>query len=86
MFLKASAFSASVPVALTGSGMPQWAVIGWPGQGGHSSFAAASQSVNTKSSGGASAPWNSPTFFARSTETSCPLFSSTSSANGFISE
>ena len=33
--------------------MPQWAVIGWPGQIGQTSFAALSQTVNTKSKVGA---------------------------------
>ncbi len=32
-----------------GSGTPQCAVIGWPGQNGHTSLAALSQTVNTKS-------------------------------------
>ena len=40
------------PTALTGSGRPQCPVIDWPGQGGHSSFAAVSQTVNTKSIAG----------------------------------
>ena len=46
---KASRLSASVPSAAAGSGMPQCAVIGCPGQTGHSSPAAWSQTVKTKS-------------------------------------
>ena len=36
-----------------GSSMPQWAVIGWPGQTGQASAAAVSQTVKTKSITGA---------------------------------
>jgi len=36
--------------------MPQWPLIGWPSQAGHSSLAAWLQTVKTKSSGGASGP------------------------------
>src|SRR5688572_13271433 len=50
--LNARAFSSSVPSTAAGSWMPQWAVIGCPGQTGHTSWAALSQTVNTKSSGG----------------------------------
>ena len=39
--------------------MPQCAVIGWPGQTGHASAAASSQTVKTKSSLGASGRANS---------------------------
>src|SRR5215469_14719560 len=39
--------------------MPQWAVIGWPGQTGQTSFAALSQTVKTKSSLGESGFANS---------------------------
>ena len=38
----------SVPFTAAGSGMPQCAVIGCPGQIGHTSFAALSQTVKTK--------------------------------------
>ena len=31
--MEGEAFSASVPATLTGSGMPQCAVMGWPGPG-----------------------------------------------------
>ena len=41
----------SVPSTAAGSGTPQCAVMGWPGQYGHISPAALSQTVNTKSSG-----------------------------------
>src|SRR4029079_2093712 len=67
---KASACSASVPCALAGSGKPQWAVIGWPGQMGQGSLGASSQTVNTKSSFGASGVVNSSQDFERSLETS----------------
>jgi hypothetical protein len=42
-----------------GSGTPQWAVIGCPGQTGHISWAALSQTVKTKWSWGASGFTNS---------------------------
>ena len=45
--------------------MPQWAVIGWPGQIGQTSPAALSQTVKTKSSFGASGPANSSQDFER---------------------
>ena len=45
--------SSGVPWTAAGSGMPQCAVIGWPGQTGHTSLAALSHTVNTKSSSGA---------------------------------
>src|SRR5256885_16990065 len=37
-----------VPVTAAGSGTPQCAVIGWPGQTGQISFAALSHTVKTK--------------------------------------
>ena len=43
----------SVPSTAAGSSMPQCAVIGWPGQTGHASPAALSQTVKTKSIFGA---------------------------------
>ena len=46
------------------------AIIGCPGQTGHGSFAAVSQTVKTKSSFGASAPENSFQVFERNPETS----------------
>ena len=45
--------------------MPQCAVIGWPGQTGQVSPAALSQTVNTKSSGGAPGLANSFQDFER---------------------
>ena len=51
---KARWVSASLPVTAAGSGMPQCAVIGWPGHTGQVSAAASSQTVKTKSSFGAS--------------------------------
>jgi len=45
--------------------MPQWAVIGWPGQTGQASPAAPSQTVNTKSIAGAPGPANSSQLFER---------------------
>jgi hypothetical protein len=62
---KARCFSASVPSAAAGSGTPQWAVIGWPGQTGQLSLAALSQTVNTKSSSGAPGRVNSSQSFDR---------------------
>src|SRR5579871_3427204 len=47
------------PVTAAGSGMPQCAVTGRPGQTGHASLAALSQTVKTKSSSGAPGPENS---------------------------
>jgi hypothetical protein len=44
-------------VASAGSGIPQCAVIGWPGQIGQVSPAALSQTVNTKSMKGATRPF-----------------------------
>ena len=40
--------SASGPVAAAGSGTPQCALMGWPGQVGQTSAAALSQTVKTK--------------------------------------
>src|SRR5271154_2881769 len=42
-----------VPLTAAGSGMPQWAGLGWPGQMGQTSPAALSQTVKTKSRRGA---------------------------------
>src|ERR1700722_7483607 len=54
-----------VPCTAAGSGMPQCAVIGWPGHTGHTSFAALSQTVKTKSSLGASRLANSSQLLLR---------------------
>ena len=61
----AAAISASSPSTAAGSGTPQCAVIGWPGQTGQTSFAALSQTVNTKSSGGAPGAANSSQLLER---------------------
>ena len=55
----------SLPTKAAGSSMPQCAVIGWPGQTGQTSAAALSQTVNTKSSSGASGLVNSSQLFER---------------------
>ena len=57
---------ARVPVTAAGSGMPQCAVIGCPGQTGQTSLAASSQTVNTKCITGACAPANSLQLLLRS--------------------
>jgi hypothetical protein len=44
----ARAISSGVPTAAAGSGTPQWAVKGRPGQTGQISLAALSQTVKTK--------------------------------------
>src|SRR5581483_3439710 len=67
---KARRISASLPVAAAGSGTPQCAVIGCPGQNGQGSFAALSQTVNTKSSFGAPARENSSQLLERNLLTS----------------
>ena len=67
---KANRTSASLPVASAGSGTPQCAVIGCPGQTGQGSFAALSQTVKTKSSFGASGAENSFQLFDRNPDTS----------------
>src|SRR5579863_3861655 len=66
----AKRISASVPILAAGSGKPQWAVIGCPGQTGHVSAAASSQRVNAKSSFGAFGPVNSVQLFERTLLTS----------------
>src|SRR5579864_3233614 len=58
--------SAAVPRMAAGSGMPQCAVNGCPGQTGQTSFAALSQTVNTKSSLGALGNENSSHALLRS--------------------
>ena len=67
---KANRISASVPIVVAGSGKPQWAVIGCPGQTGQVSAAASSQSVKAKSSFGALGPVNSVQLFERALPTS----------------
>src|SRR5579871_5253690 len=55
----AFAICSGVPSTAAGSGTPQWAVIGCPGQMGQTSFAALSQTVKTKSKRGESGFANS---------------------------
>ena len=55
----------SLPTNAAGSSTPQCALIGWPGQTGHISAAALSQTVNTKSSMGAPGPVNSSQLLER---------------------
>ncbi len=64
--LKARSISSAVPFTAAGSGIPQCAVMGWPGQNGHTSLAALSQTVKIKSRGGESAPENSSQDLLRS--------------------
>ena len=65
VFLKASAFSASVPSPADGSAYPQWAVAGLPGQKGQTSPAALSQTVMIRSMWGASGRANSSQLLLR---------------------
>jgi hypothetical protein len=69
-------------LCLAGSAKPQWAVMGWPGQMGQASLAASSQTVNTKSSCGASGPANWSQDLERSFEMSKFDLRSTASASG----
>ena len=62
---KRARFPLRVPSTAAGSGMPQCAVMGWPGQAGQTSPAASSQTVMTKSSFGASGRANSSQDFER---------------------
>ena len=75
-------FSSSVPSTAAGSGTPQWAVTGWPGQIGQASAAAESQTVKMKSIFGAPAAANSSQLFERAPLVGRPLFVSSSIANG----
>lgn len=52
---KAAAFSASLPSTAAGSGMPQCALVGRPGQTGQVFAAALSQTVKMRSNSGPSA-------------------------------
>ena len=62
----ARAKSSGVPVTLDGSATPQCAVVGWPGQTGHTSLAAWSHTVNTKCIAGAPERANSSQLLLRS--------------------
>ena len=57
--------SSAVPCTAAGSGTPQCAVMGCPGHTGQTSFAALSQTVKTKSSGGAPGCANSSQLLLR---------------------
>ena len=76
--------SASEPVTAAGSGTPQCAVIGCPGQTGHCSAAAWSQTVNTKCMCGASGAVNSSQLLLRRPSVGTRCCSSSSSASGSI--
>ncbi|MNY04743.1 hypothetical protein D3C86_1374390 [compost metagenome] len=80
--LMACCFCASVPSHAAGSGTPQWAVIGWPGQTGHISPAALSHTVKTKSSDGAPSWENSSQLLLRKPAVSIPCRASAASASG----
>src|SRR5215469_17200492 len=62
--------------------MPQWAVIGWPGQTGQTSFAALSQTVKTKSSLGESGFANSSQGLLRAPQAGIRAASSCRRASG----
>src|SRR3984957_6353858 len=72
----------SVPSTAAGSSMPQWAVMGWPGQMGHVSAAAVSQTVKTKSMTGAPGAANSSQLFDRKSSVRYLYLSSTLRAKG----
>jgi hypothetical protein len=72
-------------VLAAGSWMPQWAVIGWPGHTGQTSSAARSQTVKTKSRGGASAVTNSSQLLLRRFSVGSRFLLNTSSGNGWTS-
>src|SRR5260221_7916177 len=74
--------SPSEPCAAAGSGKPQCAVIGRPGQNGHASPAALSQTVNTKSREGAAGPANSSQLLLPRTAVDSCIWPSSSSAIG----
>src|SRR6202030_3246695 len=70
----------SEPSTAAGSGIPQCAVIGCPGQYGHTSPAALSHTVKTKSRGGAPGAANSSQLLLRSPSVGRFIFLSSSSA------
>ena len=84
-FVNALALSSSDPAAAAGSSMPQCAVIGWPGQTGHTSAAALSQTVNTNCIGGASGDENSFQLLLRRCSVGSRLRSSVAIASGCTS-
>src|SRR5258705_8791133 len=65
----ARSICSGVPSTAAGSGTPQWAVTGCPGHTGQISFAALSQTVNTKSIFGAPGFANSSQLLLRKPET-----------------
>jgi hypothetical protein len=69
---KAAAIWVGEPTVAAGSGTPQCAVTGLPGQIGQTSPAALSQTVKMKSIGGASGPANSSHDFERKSDGSEP--------------
>src|SRR5215469_18308958 len=70
------------PFTPAGSGTPQWAVNGCPGHTGHTSLAALSQTVKTKSSFGASVLENSSQLLLLASFTGTRDASSCFSASG----
>ena len=71
-----------VPVTAAGSGIPQCAVMGWPGQTGQTSRAALSQTVKTKCMGGAPGAENSSQDLLRRPAVGMPESSSWRRASG----
>src|SRR3979490_1296220 len=69
-------------VTVAGSGTPQWAVMGCPGHTGQTSLAALSQTVKTKSIGGAPGLANSSQLLLRKLDVGSLAVSSCLSANG----
>ena len=69
-------------MADAGSGTPQWAVMGWPGQMGQTSLAALSQTVKMKSICGASGSANSSQDLLRRPSVGMPALRSCSRASG----
>jgi len=78
------ALCSAVPTTAAGSGTPQCAVMGWPGQTGHTSFAALSLTVNTKSRCGAPGFANSSQLLLRSLSVGNRAPSNTLIASGRI--
>jgi len=79
----ARSICSGVPVAAAGSGTPQCAVTGWPGQTGQTSFAALSHTVKTKSIFGAVGFANSSQLLLRKSTVGSFAVSSIFSALGF---
>src|SRR5208283_4543600 len=79
---KARSIWSGVPTAAAGSGTPQCAVTGWPGQRGQTSAAALSQTVKTKFIRGAPGLANSSQLLLRRPATGKPATSSCFSASG----